>query len=140
MQAVGLLWDPTDRDLATALDAAALRQQAIAHNLANAETPMYRRFDVVYEEALSRQQQERSRPKVPLLRTHPAHLAGPVRKPVEPVVVRDVTSTVRNDGNNVDIDREMAALAKNTLFYQTLTRLAGARFAALRTAISEGRR
>ena len=140
MEGIGLLWGPTDRDLATALDAAALRQQVIAHNLANAETPHYRRFDVVYEEALSRQQQAAARQKVALRRTHPAHLARPTSQPVQPMVVRDNSSVMRNDQNNVDVDREMAALAKNTLYYQTLTRVAGARMLALRTAISEGRR
>lgn len=140
MEGIGLLWGPADRDLAVALDAAALRQQAIAHNLANAETPRYRRFDVVFEEALALQQREASRRKIALRRTHEAHLSGTRRDPVRPVVVRDTSSTMRNDGNNVDVDREMAALAKNTLFYQTLTRVMGARFAALRTAISEGRR
>ena len=140
MDRVGLLWGPTERDLAGALDAAALRQQAIAHNLANAETPNYRRFDVVFEEALARQEREAARRKIALRRTHDAHLSGPQPDPVQPVVVRDVSSTMRNDGNNVDVDREMAALAKNTLFYQTLTRVMGARLLALRTAISEGRR
>ncbi|NLG69968.1 MAG: flagellar basal body rod protein FlgB [Firmicutes bacterium] len=140
MEGIGLLWGPTDRDLATALDAAALRQQVIAHNLANAETPHYRRFDVVYEEALSRQQQAAARQKVALRRTHPAHLARPTSQPVQPMVVRDNSSVMRNDQNNVDVDREMAALAKNMLYYQTLTRVVGARMLALRTAISEGRR
>lgn len=140
MDRVGLLWGSTERDLARALDAAALRQQAIAHNLANAETPGYRRFDVVFEEALALEAREAARRKIALRRTHDAHLAGPVRAPVQPTVVRDTASVMRNDRNNVDVDREMAALAKNTLFYQTLTRLVGARLLALRTAITEGRR
>lgn len=140
MQEVGLLWGAVDRDLASALDAAALRQEAIAHNLANVETPRYRRFDVVFEEALRARQAERERRKVELARTHPAHLPPPAGRPVTPVLVRDTTSVMRNDGNNVDVEREMVALSKNTLFYQSVTRVLGARLAALRTAISEGRR
>ena len=140
MDRVGLLWGPTEQVLSRALDAAALRHQAIAHNLANAETPNYRRFDVVFEEALAAQQREASRRRVSLRRTHESHLGEPRREPVRPVVVRDTTTIMRNDLNNVDVDREMVALAKNTLFYQTLTRVIGARFLALRTAITEGRR
>ncbi|MEW6048232.1 MAG: flagellar basal body rod protein FlgB [Bacillota bacterium] len=140
MQRVGLLWNAADSSLALALDAAALRQEAIAHNLANVETPRYRRFDVVYEEALRAQQAERERRKVDVVRTHPAHLPVAGGKPVQPVLVRDTTSLVRNDRSNVDIEREMVALSKNTLFYQTVTTVLGTRFAALRTAISEGRR
>ena len=136
----GLLWGPTESMLGSSLDAAALRQRAIAHNLANAETPGYRRFDVIFEELLAARQRALSRRQVPLRRTHPSHLDGLPRAPVHPVVVRDTTSFVRNDGNNVDLERELALLAKNGLFYQAALRTLGSRLGALRTVVSEGRR
>ncbi|MBE3598030.1 MAG: flagellar basal body rod protein FlgB [Limnochordaceae bacterium] len=140
MEGTGFLWGPVERDLSNALDAASLRQRVIAHNLANVETPRYRRFDVVFEEALAAQQAREARIKVKLTRTHPAHLSGAPVQVVTPSVERDTTSIVRNDRSNVDVDREMAALAKNSLFYRSLTRVMGSRLMALRTAITEGRR
>jgi flagellar basal-body rod protein FlgB len=54
--------------------------------------------------------------------------------------VTDVTSSLRNDGNNVDIDREVSLLAQNTVWYQTLAQITQMQFSSLRTAISEGKR
>ena len=136
----GLLWGPTESMLSGSLDAASLRQRAIAHNLANAETPGYRRFDVIFEELLAARQQALARRRVPLRQTHPSHLDGLPAQPVGPVVVQDTTSFVRNDGNNVDLERELALLAKNGLFYQAALRTLGARLGALRTVVTEGRR
>lgn len=136
----GLLWGSTEASLEAALEAAVLRQRVIAHNLANVETPGYRRFEVVFEEALAAQQRQEQARVLPLARTHPTHLSGPKRPPVQPAVVRDTTSVVRNDSSNVDLEREMTGLAKNALFYQALTRVMAARLAALRSAIAEGRR
>lgn len=134
------MWGRTEASLEGALQAAALRQRAIAHNLANVETPGYRRFEVVYEEALAQRHRQEQGRVLPLARTHPHHLRGPVRPPVAPTLVRDGTSVVRNDRSNVDLEREMTALAKNVLFYQALTRVMASRMGALRAAISEGRR
>ena len=136
----GFLWGPTESMLGGSLDAASLRQRVVAHNLANAETPGYRRFDVVFEELLAARQRAQARRQIPLRRTHPSHLDGLPQAPVRPVVVRDTTSFVRNDGNNVDLERELALLAKNGLFYQAALRTLGARLGALRTVITEGRR
>ena len=136
----GFLWGPTESALRGALDAAGLRQRATAHNLANAETPGYRRFAVVFEELLAARQQAAARRKVRLRQTHEAHLDGLPRAPLIPVVVRDTTTYVRNDGNNVDLERELALLSKNGLFYQATLRTLAARLGALRTAITEGRR
>ena len=47
---------------------------------------------------------------------------------------------LRNDGNNVDIDAEMSALAQNTVMYNALAQISKMQFTALRTAITEGRR
>lgn len=134
------IWGPTERNLAQALDAASLRQRAIAHNLANVETPGFRRFEVVFEELLAAQRPEASGGRLALRTTHPRHLPSPTRAPVQPTVVRDTSTYFRNDLNNVDPERELVAMAKNALWYQALLRTMASRVAALRTVIHEGRR
>lgn len=122
------------------MDASALRQRVLAHNLANVETPGYQRFDVVFEEELAARQAAETRRRVAPVKTHPRHLAPADPAPVRPEVRRDASTIVRNDRSNVDVDREVAGLAKNYVWYQALVRVAGAQIKALRTAISEGRR
>jgi flagellar basal-body rod protein FlgB len=127
------------------LDAAALSHKVIANNLANVDTPGFKRSDVQFSDKLKRAMEAR--------RNAPQHLAAAVTNSrhmefeessdvdaVEPEVVTDVTSSLRNDGNNVDIDREVSLLAQNTVWYQTLAQITQMQFSNLRTGILEGRR
>lgn len=51
----------------------------------------------------------------------------------------DGSTVMRNDGNNVDIEREAAQLAKDTILYNALVQQLNARYTALRSVIREGR-
>ncbi|MDI3517169.1 MAG: flagellar basal-body rod protein FlgB [Thermotogota bacterium] len=104
--------------LKIALDVSALRAEVIANNIANVETPNYKRKYVVFESALQEAMEDRH---IQLKRTNPKHLTGTFR--ISPQVMTDWSTSMRNDGNNVDIDREMTELASNTLRYQVLTSL-----------------
>src|SRR5437868_1293528 len=86
--------------LAQLLDVAALRHRVIAQNVANVNTPGYRRRAVEFEGDLAKA----------LATPGPTPLVKPK------VVIEDGPERV--DGNTVDIDREMNALAKNALLYQ----------------------
>lgn len=57
-----------------------------------------------------------------------------------PVLVRRTGTVSRADGNNVDPEAEMAALAQNQLTYSALTRLVSEKYSLLKYTISEGRR
>lgn len=125
--------------LSRAMDAAALRQQVAADNIANVNTPGFRRRFVRFEEELARAVRGRS---VAGRRTHPGHIAigaASVRD-VRPEVAVDAASVMRNDGNNVDIDREMAINAAAELHYAALTQVTSARYRMLRSAITQGGR
>jgi len=127
------------------LDASALSQQVISNNLANVDTPGFKRSDVVFNETLRKAMEARnSKPQqLALTRTDDAHFdlnAAPSLDEVQPEVVTDVTTTLRNDGNNVDVDREVAMLSQNTVWYQTLAQITEMQFTELRTAISEGKK
>lgn len=139
--------------LQRSLDAASLRQQVISNNLANANTPGYKASHVVFESLLQQALDGGETPVPQLLpvATNPRHFglsaeaasrllpADPV-KDVTPQVVRETGTSVRNDGNNVDVEREIADLTENSLVYSALVSQVNTRFQWLRTAIFEGRR
>lgn len=117
------------------LDGLSLRQQVIAHNIANADTPGYQAQAVTFEEALQRQMKAQGQ-RLALVTTHPAHLRG--QAPIlAPQVVSRPATTMRPDGNNVDIDLEMSQLAETTIRYQALTQLAARKLALLKAAVTE---
>ncbi|RKY65284.1 MAG: flagellar basal body rod protein FlgB [Candidatus Latescibacterota bacterium] len=92
--------------LTKALDAYTLRQRAIADNIANSETPGFRRREVRFEEELRRALGEGIRGR----RTDPRHI--PIGRPkVEEVRPRLVRA------NDVDVELEMVRLTKNYLKY-----------------------
>ncbi|MBM7623528.1 flagellar basal body rod protein FlgB [Sporohalobacter salinus] len=104
-----------------ALDGLQLRQQAISNNIANADTPNYKRKDVNFRSQLKMALNDNN---VGLTTTQKSHFS------IKPDLnklnfnVREVNNTkIRNDRNNVDIDREMSKLAKNGLEYQAVTRM-----------------
>ena len=119
-----LLTDVTSTALAKTLDAAAARQRAIANNIANVETPGYKRSYVAFEDELRRVMDERTGDD---LRESLGELT--------PVTQTDVLSPAREDGNNVNIDAEIADLAKNTIKYRAAVTLMEAKGAILRSAI-----
>lgn len=127
------------------LDAAALSHKVISNNIANVDTPGFKRSAVVFSDTLRKALQVRkmATQELEATRTDPRHLAfteSPALDSIQPELVTDVTTSLRNDGNNVDIDREVALLAQNTIWYQTLAQITQMQFAALKTAITEGKR
>lgn len=131
------LGDPVLPLLKKSLDANWLRQQVIDHNIANASTPHYKRWDLDFGKIL---QEKAAAPALPLARTQKGHLGVQQGGKRCSVLVRDEHTSLRNDGNNVDLESEMALQAANLLQYNLLTRLASDQLGLLRTAITEGRR
>jgi flagellar basal-body rod protein FlgB len=58
---------------------------------------------------------------------------------VTPSIVENTSTTMRMDGNNVDIDYENTELAKNTIYYNTLIEKMNSEFSRLKMAINEGK-
>lgn len=121
------------------LDGAAARQRAIASNVANIDTPNYKRLVVQFEDQLRKALMDKG--ELALWTTHPGHISNlPELGQISPKVLRDESTTMRTDGNNVDIEQEMIELAANTLNYQISSQQLNTRLAMLRYAINEGRR
>lgn len=98
-----------------AADASWLRNEAISNNIANADTPGYKRQDVAFESELKKaigyNRYEPTDSKVSKLKT----------RRLEPRPYTDSAGfSYRLDGNNVDIENENVMLAENQLKYQGL--------------------
>ncbi len=121
--------------LQRALDASVLRQKVIAENIANVDTPFYKRKEVVFEDELKKALNEKE-PILKLKVTNPKHIEniGNTKLPDPKVkVVDDIV--FRRDRNNVDIEKELVDLAKNNILYTGLTRFVSTKFSMLRGAI-----
>src|SRR3989304_9080551 len=106
--------------LRSALNALALRQRTLANNVANADTPGFKSSDVGFEQLLSQAMPGQAKAVSPA-RTHAQPLGGSARGPVEGEVVTSQNTTLRNDGNNVDIDQQMVRLGGAGIKYNALT-------------------
>ena len=117
------LTDTTQLGLERALAGAAARQQAIANNLANVNTPGYRRQDVAFEDALK------------------AAFGSGDRSEVQRVGIETITdprAAMRVDGSSTDVDTEAAAEAKNGLYYNAIASVLKARNAIIRSSLGLG--
>lgn len=101
-----------------AIHAASMRQQVLANNIANVDTPNFKRSDVAFEEMLSNAMGAGGQSTLSLRTTDARHLTngGTTSNPA-PAVVTDKNSVYNNNRNNVDIDKEMSLVAENQLRY-----------------------
>jgi flagellar basal-body rod protein FlgB len=119
------LFDTSMVGLERAMSGSLLRQQLLANNLANANTPGFKRSDVDFHGVLAQAFAQGPTP---------ASIAG-----TSFTAQTDGATTMRLDGNNVDVDTEMANLSENTLDYQSLTAVLASRIKTLETAIGSVR-
>jgi len=100
-----------------------LRQKTIASNIANIETPGYRRLDVRFEELLAKALKSPDSGKL---------------DQVEPEIYQPQDTAVRSNGNDVDMESEVGNLVKNSLRYTAYVRLMQKRFTQIEAAIRLG--
>ncbi|MDU7693224.1 MAG: flagellar basal body rod protein FlgB [Helicobacter sp.] len=108
-----------------ALDYRSLRQDLIASNIANVDTPFYKPRDVSFEDVLAQKSSDlfSNAPKMrlSLAYTNKNHLeAFDIDAKNSQIFIRD-GHLARNDGNSVDLDVETSELGKNQVMYQALT-------------------
>lgn len=133
----GLLSDVTAVALEKALNAAGERQRVIANNIANVNTPNFKRSYVDFEGELQKSLGKSN--QIRLRRTNPMHIGIGSVGELEPMIKKDRYSTMRADGNNVDIDVENAELAINTIMYNTAATRLNQKLGQLRYVINGGR-
>lgn len=116
------------------LDAWALRQRVHAHNIANAETPGYRRVVVDFEDKLMNALQNL---ETPMTQTDPKHLPGDSSdlESLQAQVRQEPIDPEGNGINGVDMDQEMAEMAETQLRYLTGVELLKRRYDNLKSII-----
>jgi len=99
----------------------AIRQDLIAGNIANADTPFYKARDINFEDMLAKEAKKefnKDDKKLELARTTPNMMEGIDEENSEkPTIFFRDGHLAGNDGNTVDLDVESTELSKNSMFY-----------------------
>jgi flagellar basal-body rod protein FlgB len=119
----------TKGNIERGLDAAWLRNDVISQNIANVDTPGYKRKVVRFEEFLNNEMKTGQISQ------------GKTRFSSNGIQITEdpAQSSYRSDGNNVDIEHEMALMAANSIRYNTLIQKMNGDFQKLKTVIRGGR-
>lgn len=115
------------------IDASWKRNSVFLNNIANNDTPNFKTSHVEFEE-LYKAALGDAEPG-----TYTDRQIDEATSGVHAMVIKDPDTTYRMDGSNVDIDDEMTGLAKNVIYYNTLTNKINGQFNQLRMAIREGK-
>ncbi len=107
--------DPASLNFDRYLTLVSARQRVVASNIANADTPGYKTKDIDFESELR------------------SSISGSSALPTEVPGL-----TVKNDGNNVDLDREARLLAENALRFNIASNLIHSKLKSMHLAISGG--
>lgn len=105
-----------------AMDGIAARHAALTDNIANINTPGYQRKEVPFEQQLAAARSQ-------------GFDAGGRTAAFRPTTITDHSGTARQDGNNVDIEMEMVALADNSLRYEVMAQYVSGFFSGLKGVI-----
>lgn len=116
--------------LERALNRDTLKQSVIAQNIANVDTPGYKAKHVAFSDVLHSAFQAK--------KTNPAHLSFSTGSHGSRVVT-DRSTTMQNNGNNVDVDKEMAELAKTQIDDQALVAAVNHQLQQYKLVIGGGR-
>ncbi len=110
--------------LTDALTYRAQRQDMIASNIANADTPFYKPRDIRFEDALRAKEDalyHKETPALQMARTNSKHLEPKEQKAAtQPKLFFRDGHMARNDGNSVDIDVETTEMSKNSIMFNAL--------------------
>ncbi|MCR9119171.1 MAG: flagellar basal body rod protein FlgB [bacterium] len=104
------------------MSAAELRHRAIGENIANVNTPNYKRLVVDFESELAKHMAEGG--------------TAEELNALKPDIHVDPHAVARGDGNTVDIDQELGDMSKNVMLYQTYAQLLTSKLSQMKAAIS----
>lgn len=122
MKILDSFFGPHSQNLAKALDRTTVRHGLLTNNLANINTPGYKRRDVEFGIALEQEMN-----------------SGLRGAPSPDGEVKVTQGSMRLDGNSAVLEQEMMGIAETELRYQALTEMTSRYFRGLRDAIKEGR-
>jgi len=120
----------------TALNLQAHRQQLLASNIANADTPHYKARDIDFRSALQGALQAAGAGGVSMNTTHSGHVAGGAGNPLAAHTGYRSELQSAVDGNTVNMDVERAAFAENAIQYEASITFINGMLRSLNTAIT----
>lgn len=135
MRLIDSIFEQTLTGLNKAMDLSWRRGQVITSNIANAETPKYRATELEFGKELEKAFNTNAGEQV--MRTHTTHMD--IERNGSSRMVADLTGMTKADGNNVDIDLQMAALANNGSDFSNAVQLMKHKFGLYRASIRDGR-
>lgn len=109
------------------LDVSAIKHKVIANNIANINTPGYKKMEISFSDQLDKAIKDTAMNKFDTI------------QPKIIIAENDKNETVRNDGNNVDMDKEISALMKNTSSYNIYSQLLAKKMELVKSAIENSR-
>jgi len=121
--------DPTINYIQLGMDVASIRQNVIASNIANIDTPHYKEKTVKFNDFLNNNQ-------LPLYITHENDINPQENLQDRIIVEKNDSYGERNDKNNVNLTSQEAALAKNQILYNALAAFAKYKFGEYKNIIS----
>lgn len=121
--------DRVFRIMEASLNGSVARQNSIAHNVSNINTPGFKRLLVDLEEQLKSQQ------GLPLKITSPKHISADSGGLI---VKRDNSPGLRADGNNVNLENEMTAMVKNDIYFNATLNQINKKIAMKKYVLSDG--
>ncbi|WP_409305417.1 flagellar basal body rod protein FlgB [Peribacillus sp. SCS-155] len=128
------LFSNTFSNLENALNYSSLKQKVISQNIANADTPNYKAKDVVRNESFQSVLQS----SISSYKTDNRHFDfSGSRTSSASIVQRD--TKYNNNGNSVDVDKEMSDLAANQILFNALTDRISGKFKSLENVIRGGK-
>lgn len=155
-----LLSSSVTETMIASLNGLSLRHKSLAVNIANAETPNYKRVDVVFNDQLEKIVKNERKKQV-LKEEYSAQLMESqygtmtldtnllrlnvlndselsiTHKDFKPELISNNNISVKSDGNNVQIEYEMAELAKNGMKYDAIAQLLGKKYQGLSDVIKQ---
>lgn len=128
------LFDNTFHTLKDSLNYATQKNHTINSNIANVDTPDYKAKDVVFKDVFENAKKNAESNN----RTNDKHMnfQSDSQKPFHEVTNKN--TRYNNNGNNVDIDKEMASLSKNQIYYQGLVDRMNGKFNDLQSVVRGG--
>jgi len=142
-QASHFMFDKLDNELRfqqQALSLMSRRQDILASNIANADTPGYQARDIDFSKELKNAMAQETRNNHPLTLalTSGKHIPGVAPKVNDQPLLYRIPDQPSADGNTVDMDRERVNFADNNVKYQSSLTILGAQIKGLMSVINQG--
>ncbi len=116
-----------------------LRHEAISNNIANVDTPFYKRKMITFESELNRVLEQEKKISPPFHTTNERHIPFETKKHYTSVtskILEEFDTNFRNDKNNVDIEKEVSDMVKNNLHFEAISKSISDHFVRIKSVLA----